>query len=190
MLAQIAKTIRILVQCQTTLSPQNGLKVWNVLSVKVRRFWACFLVHANDSQFEFCKCVPWMRSIIGSWLKWMQNEMDPKSSFWSPFMTPCEVVWWYHSRSVTKNLTPYRFNSAGWGPYGQNAEIHSFPTMYIMVGVNEVEMGQNNDFLPKNGLKIAFLSITILDHPTSDWAGTQNFKGIAKFNMCFKNNGI
>ena len=54
--------------------------------------------------------------------------------------------------------------------------------MYIMVGVNEVEMGQNNDFLPKNGLKIAFLSITILDHPTSDWAGTQNFKGIAKFN--------
>ena len=58
--------------------------------------------------------------------------------------------------------------------------------MYIMVGVNEVEMGQNNDFLPKNGLKIAFLSITILDHPTSDWAGTQNFKGIAKFNMCFK----
>jgi len=61
--------------------------------------------------------------------------------------------------------------------------------MYIMVGVNEVEMGQNNDFLPKNGLKIAFLSITILDHPTSDWAGTQNFKGIAKFNMCFKNNG-
>ena len=105
-------------------------------------------------------------------------------------MTPCEVAWWYHSRSVTKNLTPYRFNSAGWGLYGQNAEIHSFPTMYIMVGVNEVEMGQNNDFLPKNGLKIAFLSITILDHPTSDWAGTQNFKGIAKFNMCFKNNGI
>ena len=104
-------------------------------------------------------------------------------------MTPCEVVWWYHSRSVTKNLTPYRFNSAGWGPYGQNAEIHSFPTMYIMVGVNEVEMGQNNDFLPKNGLKIAFLSITILDHPTSDWAGTQNFKGIANFNMCFEKCG-
>ena len=22
--------------------------------------------------------------------------------------TPCEVLWWYHSRSVTKNLTPYR----------------------------------------------------------------------------------
>ena len=58
-----------------------------------------------------------------------------------------------------------------------------------MVGVNEVEMGQNNDFLPKNGLKTAFLSITILDHPTSDWAGTQIFKGIANFNMCFEKCG-
>jgi hypothetical protein len=50
-------------------------------------------------------------------------------------------------------------------------------------------MGQNNDFLQKSGQKTAFLSITILDHPTLDWAGTQNFKGIANFNMCFKKNG-
>ena len=50
-------------------------------------------------------------------------------------------------------------------------------------------MGQNNDFLPKNGLKTVFLSITILDHPTSDWAGTQIFKGIANFNMCFEKCG-
>ena len=50
-------------------------------------------------------------------------------------------------------------------------------------------MGQNDDFLPKNGLKTAFLSITILDHPTSDWAGTQIFKGIANFNMCFEKCG-
>ena len=47
-------------------------------------------------------------------------------------------------------------------------------------------MGQNNDFLQKSGLKTAFLSITILDYPTSDWAGSQNFKGIANFNMCFE----
>ena len=50
-------------------------------------------------------------------------------------------------------------------------------------------MGQNNDFLQKSGQKTAFLSITILDHPTLDWAGTQNFKGIAKVNMCFKKDG-
>jgi len=50
-------------------------------------------------------------------------------------------------------------------------------------------MGQNNDFLQKSGQKTAFLSITILDHPTLDWAGTQNFKGIANFNMCFEKCG-
>ena len=50
-------------------------------------------------------------------------------------------------------------------------------------------MGQNNDFLQKCGQKTAFLSITILDHPTLDWAGTQNFKGIANFNMCFEKCG-
>ena len=37
------------------------------------------------------------------------------TSIWSSgnisIKTPCEVLWWYHSQSVTKNLTPYRFNS-------------------------------------------------------------------------------
>ena len=37
-------------------------------------------------------------------------------------------------RSVTKNLTPYRFNSAGLGLDDMKAEIHSFPTMYIIGG--------------------------------------------------------
>ena len=35
-------------------------------------------------------------------------------------------------RSVTKNLTAYRFNSAGWGLDDMKAEIHSFPTMYML----------------------------------------------------------
>ena len=46
-------------------------------------------------------------------------------------------------RSVTKNLTAYRFNSGGWGLDDMKREIHSFPTMYIMGGVSGVEMGQN-----------------------------------------------
>ena len=65
----------------------------------------------------------------------------------------------------------------------------AFQPCITLGGVYWVEMGQNYDFLPKNGLKTAFLSITILDHPTSDWAGTQNFKGIANFNMCFEKFG-
>ena len=44
-------------------------------------------------------------------------------------------------RSVTKNLTDY--SSAGWGLNDMKAEIHSFPTMYIIGGVSGVEMGQN-----------------------------------------------
>ena len=65
----------------------------------------------------------------------------------------------------------------------------AFQPCITLGGVYWVEMGQNNDFLPKNGLKTVFLSITILDHPTSDWAGTQIFKGIANFNMCFEKCG-
>ena len=44
-----------------------------------------------------------------------------------------------------------------------------------------VEVSQNEDFVQKTASKTAFLSITILDHPTSDWVGTQNFKGMANF---------
>ena len=71
-------------------------------------------------------------------------------------MTLCEVLWWNHSRSVTKNLTPYRFNSAGWGLYGQNAEIHSFPTMYIMVGGKWGRNGSKQWFSPKKWSKNSF----------------------------------
>ena len=70
--------------------------------------------------------------------------------------TLCEVLWWNHSRSVTKNLTPYRFNSAGWGLDGQNAEIHSFPTMYIMVGGKWGRNGSKQWFSPKKWYKNSF----------------------------------
>jgi len=50
-------------------------------------------------------------------------------------------------------------------------------------------MGQNNDFLQKSGQKTAFLSITILDHPTSDWAVTHIFEDIANFHRCFEKFG-
>ena len=62
----------------------------------------------------------------------------------------------------------------------------AFQPCITLGGVHWVEMGQNNDFLQKSGQKTAFLSITILDHPTLDWAGTQNVKGITNFNICFE----
>ena len=41
-------------------------------------------------------------------------------------------------------------------------------------------------FLPKNGLKTAILGEQILHRLTSEGAGTQIFKGIDNFSMCFK----
>ena len=50
-------------------------------------------------------------------------------------------------------------------------------------------MGENNDFLQKSGLKTPILAATVLDHPTSKWTGTHNFKDIANFHRCFKKSG-
>ena len=50
-------------------------------------------------------------------------------------------------------------------------------------------MGQNNDFLQKSGLKTLILAVMVLDQLTLEWAGTQNFKGIAISNMCFEKSG-
>jgi hypothetical protein len=50
-------------------------------------------------------------------------------------------------------------------------------------------MGQNNDFLQKSGLKTPILAVMVLDQLTLEWAGTQNFKGIAISNMCFEKSG-
>ena len=44
-------------------------------------------------------------------------------------------------------------------------------------------------FSQKNGLKTTILGATILDRLTSEGAGTQIFKGIANFSMCFEKIG-
>ena len=77
--------------------------------------------------------------------------------------------------SVTKNLMHYRFNSAGWGLDGMNAEIHSFPTMYIMGGVYMTKMGKIGDFVPKIGPKSCFFRDTNLVLPTLGGSGTPKF---------------
>jgi len=50
-------------------------------------------------------------------------------------------------------------------------------------------MGQKNYFLQKSGLKMIILAATVLDNPTSEWAGTHNFKEIANFHRCFEKFG-
>ena len=51
-------------------------------------------------------------------------------------------------------------------------EIHSFPTMYIMGGVNMFEMGQINDFVQKIAPKSCFFTDTYLVLPTLGGSGT------------------
>ena len=64
-------------------------------------------------------------------------------------------------RSVTKNLTPYRFNFFGWGLDGQITEIHSFPTMYIIGGGKWGRNGSKQWFSPKKWSKNTFFGLQL-----------------------------
>ena len=76
--------------------------------------------------------------------------------FKNPDMTLCKVMWGDHSQSVTKNLTPYRFNFFEWGLDGQITEIHSFPTMYIIGGGKWGRNGSKLRFSQKKWPKNSF----------------------------------
>ena len=65
----------------------------------------------------------------------------------------------------------------------------AFQPCITLGGAHWVEMGQNNDFLPKSGLKTLILAVMVLHHLTLKWPGTHNFKGIANFHRCFEKFG-
>ena len=93
-------------------------------------------------------------------------------------------------RSVTKNLTDYRFNSAGWGLDDMKAEIHSFPTMYIIGGgEGGSKRVKTKIFRKKSCQKTAFLCCTNYDQLTLGGSQTHIFEGIANFSMCFEKFG-
>ena len=57
--------------------------------------------------------------------------------------------------------------------------------MYNTRGGSWGQFGETNHFLPKIGQKTLFLAVMVPDHLTSEWAGTHNFRGIAKIHKCF-----
>ena len=61
--------------------------------------------------------------------------------------------------------------------------------MYKTMGPRLGGLVVRDHFLPKNGIEIAILGVTILDRLTSEGAGTQIFKAIANFSMCFEKFG-
>ena len=61
--------------------------------------------------------------------------------------------------------------------------------MYNTRGGSWGQFGETNHFLPKSGQKTLFLAVMVPDLLTSEWAGTHNFRGIAKFHKCFEKSG-
>ena len=93
------------------------------------------------------------------------------------------------SGCVPKILALQRWSKNDFPPEFQNREMHSFPIMYNTIGSKVDGLAVRDHFLPKSGLKTAIWAATVLDHPTSKWAGTHNFKDIANFHRCFKKSG-
>ena len=102
-----------------------------------------------------------------------QSRLMSKSLYWS----------------VIKNLTLHRVKKIIFSLYHLKKQIRSFPTMYNTWGCSWGQIGEIIFFLQKSGLKTPILAATVLDHPTSKWAGTHNFKDIANFHRCFKKIG-
>ena len=96
-----------------------------------------------------------------------------------------ESLYW----CVHENLTLHRVKKIIFSLYHLKKQIRSFPTMYNTWGCSWGQIGEIIFFLQKSGLKTPILAATVLDHPTSKWAGTHNFKDIANFHRCFKKFG-
>ena len=83
----------------------------------------------------------------------LQKSQNKKNN---PLRTNSQIRDTVLCRSVTKNLTDYRFNSAGWGLDDMKAEIHSFPTMYIIGGGKWGRNGSKLRFSEKKWSKNSF----------------------------------
>ena len=68
-------------------------------------------------------------------------------------MTHCEVMDGSHSQSVTKILTAYWSKKTYFWHGARKAEMHSFPTMYIIGGGSFGGNGSKKRFSKKKCLK-------------------------------------
>ena len=66
------------------------------------------------------------------------------------------------------------------------AKIHSFPTMYILGGVDVVEMGQIKVFVQELGLKTSISAERNLDLLTLEGLGPTNFEVLPLSTLPFK----
>ena len=102
-------------------------------------------------------------------------EYSVGKTFTKKGMTGSEINHSFLFHGVLKNLTACGMLRISIARCQIEAEIHSFPTMYIMGGVDMFEMGQIDDFVPKIGPKSCFFRDTNLVLPTLGGSGTPKF---------------
>ena len=110
------------------------------------------------------------------WEGWSQENMH-MTHFKLEVMILCQGV----SKILTSNrISPIIFPSCH-----LIEEIRSFPTMYNTWGCLWGQIDETKHFLQKSGLKTLIFAVMVPDQLTSEWAGTNNFRGIANFHKCF-----
>ena len=96
-------------------------------------------------------------------------------------MTLCKYKCMILSHGGSKILTACRMLQISIAHRQMKAKIHSFPTMYILGGVDVVEMGQIKVFVQELGLKTSISAERNLDLLTLAGSGTHKFWSVATF---------
>ena len=95
--------------------------------------------------------------------------------------TLCKYECMILSHDGSKILTACRMLQISIAHRQMKAKIHSFPTMYILGGVDVVEMGQIKVFVQELGLKTSISAERNLDLLTLAGSGTHKFWSVATF---------
>ena len=96
-------------------------------------------------------------------------------------MTLCKYECMILSHDGSKILTACRMLQISIAHRQMKAKIHSFPTMYILGGVDVVEMGQIKVFVQELGLKTSISAEQNLDLLTLAGSGTHKFWSVTTF---------
>ena len=116
----------------------------------------------QNKQFLF----GWQISMCKQFLSTDLTFITTRSQYMGTFLSP----------TVSKILMACWFKKILLLGYVRNADMHSFPLMYIMGGGILGWSGSKKDFLQKSSEKTAFLRDTNLDHLTLEGCSTHNFK--------------
>ena len=120
---------------------------------------------------------------IGIWFK----DLVIHSSLIIYDKTQCLDEFRSLSGSVTEILTACRMLQILIAWCQIEAEIHTFPTMYIYGGVNMVKIGEKHEFVQISGLKTPISVARNFEHLTSKGCVAQNFEILSSLTASLQN---